>query len=437
MTLRRSLAAAAALASVAALLAAAPPGPVFADHGDTNPGSSWQEGTAGDTNPKFGEHVNKWICRPRTAQTACSNDKVTPDEGTERVRGGRGWAGQSGTSRCPIRLGVEVGCGHRNDGGWAFTNDYDTPDPNSSVVTECLLPGHANHGLYVDDLHTECGMWVEACPSGHLAVEHRHATGDGHRGCETHAPPECIAGLAATLTRAWSPGHGHPSRQIAGCGLDACDDGQHRHGTDDCHADHAPPPCIAGVSSEETRPWTPDPSHGHAAVQVPGCVRPVLADCPSGQHSHAAAVPGGHQGCRAAHTAPSCTWSSAGTWSPGHGGAATDGHTTTTGMRVCVSVRHFCVDTGADNALNETVDRQRGIGSPDDTGLLPDGYHRDRIPYGGNLGHGQFKPRLRLGAQTSPAGTSQLTAGQWVAAAAQTAARSGVPLGSRARPCSL
>lgn len=124
-----------------------------------------------------------------------------------------------------------------------------------------------------------------------------------------------------------------------------------------CHADHTPPACIPGLSSDQTGAWTPTPNHGHDPVTRPGCVQPVLADCPSGQHSHAAAVPGGHQGCRAAHAAPSCTWNTAGAWSPGHGGAATDGHTTTTGMRVCVSVRHFCADTGADNAMAETADR--------------------------------------------------------------------------------
>ena len=152
--------------------------------------------------------------------------------------------------------------------------------------------------------------------------------------------------------------------------------------------------------------------------------------CGSGQHNHAPAVPGGHQGCRTAHAAPSCTWNSAGTWSPGHGGQATDGHTTTTGMRVCVSVRQFCVDSGADNALAVTVYRQSQYEGDGRRGRLPDSYHRDRIPYGRNLSHPQFKPRLTLGGQASPAGRSRLPAGQWVTATAATP----TPAGARSLP---
>ena len=210
---------------------------------------------------------------------------------------------------------------------------------------------------------------------------------------------------------------------VPGCDPPECSDGQHKHGTDQCHADHAPP-CITGLASDQTGSWTPTPNHGHASVTLPGCDPVTVTNCGSGQHSHAPAVPGGHQGCRTAHTAPSCTWNTAGTWSPGHGGPAGDGHTTTTGMRVCVSVRHFCIDSG-DNILAETVDRQTGAGAPDDRGLLPAGYHRDRIPHSTNLHHTQFLPRLTLGGQLSPTGRSRIPAGEWVTAAAATTAPAG------------
>ena len=39
-----------------------------------------------------------------------------------------------------------------------------------------------------------------------------------------------------------------------------------------------------------------------------------------------------------------------------------------------------CVDSGAENALLEIVDRQNGIASPGDWYLPPNGYHRDRVP---------------------------------------------------------
>ena len=169
----------------------------------------------------------------------------------------------------------------------------------------------------------------------------------------------------------------------------------------------------------------PTPNHGHTPVTVQGCDPPPVKDkCGSGEHRHAPAVPGGHQGCRTTHAAPVCTWNSAGTWSPGHGGPATDEHTTTIGMRVCVSARQFCIDNGAENVLEETVDRQYRY-SWDGRGLLDDGYHRNRIPYGRNLTHPQFKPRLTLGGQTSPAGRSRLPAGEWVTATAATTAPAG------------
>lgn len=76
------------------------------------------------------------------------------------------------------------------------------------------------------------------------------------------------------------------------------------------------------------------------------------------------------------------------------GYAAAAGHETRTGMRVCVSTRHFCINNGVENALLESADRQCDVGSPDDRGLLPAEYHRDRIPYGGDLTHAQFKQAL-------------------------------------------
>ena len=232
----------------------------------------------------------------------------------------------------------------------------------------------------------------------------------------------CRPGAPNTVTASARPGGHHTARQMPGCDEPVqCPTGQHKHGTDQCHADHTPPPCIDNLPADQTGSWTPTPNHGHASVTLPGCDPVTVTNCGSGQHYHAPAVPGGHQGCRTAHTAPSCTWNTAGTWTPGHGGPAADGHTTTTGMRVCVSVRHFCIDSGS-NILAETVDRQTGVGAPDDRGLLPAGYHRDRIPHSTNLQHTQFLPRLTLGGQLSPTGRSRIPAGEWVTATAATTA---------------
>lgn len=201
------------------------------------------------------------------------------------------------------------------------------------------------------------------CPAGSdPAVEHRH-TGSApsgssgwHLGC-VPSHDLCRTGAPNTITASARPGGHHTARQMPGCDdpvpTPVCGSGEHNHATDphtDCQPAHTPA-CIQGLSSDQTRQWTPTPNHGHAPVTVHGCdPPPVLDSCGSGEHRHAPAVPGGHQGCRAAHAAPSCTWNSAGTWSPGHGGQASDGHQTTTGMRVCVSVRQFCVDSG-DNVL--------------------------------------------------------------------------------------
>ena len=210
-----------------------------------------------------------------------------------------------------------------------------------------------------------------------------------------------------------------------------CPDSQHRHNTETCGADHPVETCIQGIAVTSTGTWTNPVTHtgedadGHGDRTLPGCPDdddddddgPVAEVCISGQHSHAAAVPGGHTGCRPAHTAPSCTWSSDGSWSPGHGGPAGDGHATTTGLRVCVRARDWCANDGL-NAFIETVDRQSGHIAPDDTGLLTSSPHRDRIPYGRrNLRDAQFTPSLTV----QPAGGSSvrspaqihLAPGQW------------------------
>lgn len=120
-------------------------------------------------------------------------------------------------------------------------------------------------------------------------------------------------------------------------------------------------------------------------------------------------------------------WNSAGSWSPGHGGAAADGHATTTGVRVCVSIRSFCADVDSSGVMADTVDRQTsdyfdGRGR----GLLPVGYHRDRIPHSSNLRRTQFLPRLTLGGQASPTGRSRIPAGEWVTATAATTTPAGL-----------
>ena len=499
---------ASAVVALAAVLQTVPPPPeLSADHGDSNPGYEWVSAADQVVTTDNYWHNNHWICYNQAAinrVTGVVTHGCTSSIGTDSATTGNN---PTTTTICHAR-GTDRGdansngCnnGHDPSGGWTFNGHWTRRGKIAgSTLHHCPVTGKN----VTDPSH--CGTWVELCPAGSdPAVEHRHETGTGHRGCETHTPPVCIDNLPADQTRTWAPGHGHAGQQINGCGLDLCPAGQHRHGSGDCEPDHqdrvcedpvtvpvtltwtghdadgndvtktldCEPPvceagqilqngvcvdcpagqspnadgsacepdqcppgqhrhtsdphtdcrpahtlaCIAGLSSDQTRQWTPD-HPGHAAVQVPGCDPVTVTICGSGQHYHAAVVPGGHQGCRTAHTAPSCTWNSAGTWSPGHGGQASDGHTTTTGMRVCVSVRQFCVDNGADNALEETVGRQNPLYWTDGRGLLGDAYHRDRIPYGRNLAHPQFKPRLTLGGQTSPAGRSRLPAGEWVTAA--------------------
>ena len=118
----------------------------------------------------------------------------------------------------------------------------------------------------------------------------------------------CPAVMTVAVTLTWT-GHdsdGNDVTKTLDCPVTECRAGQHKHGTDPCHADHAPP-CITGLASDQFRPWTPTPNHGHASVTLPGCDPVTVTSCGSGQHSHAPAVPGGHRGCRTAHTAPSCT----------------------------------------------------------------------------------------------------------------------------------
>ena len=379
----------AASASAAALLAAAPPGPVFADHVDTNsrPGHTWQVGTSSHTTWKNGYHTNNWECRPGQGARWCQNSLIAPDDGQglfDTTANGRASAGHTGKSSCPLNrppVDDDAGCGHGDRGGWEFTGHSSLPNPGTPDIYLCNFPDdtdHPNHGSYVDDLHTECSGWVALpeCPTG----QHRHGSGV----CEpNHDPePDCPTDNTAPVTLSWTEhdSAGNDVRKQKTCPVPDtdCDPGQHRHGSGVCEPNHDPEPdCPTDNTAPVTLSWTEHDSAGNDVRKQKTCPvpePPVVEDnCGSGEHRHAPAVPGGHQGCRAAHTAPSCTWNSAGTWTPGHGGSAEGGHTTTTGMRVCVSVRHFCIDSG-DNVLLETVDRQSGTGAPDDRGLLPAGY---------------------------------------------------------------
>lgn len=402
--LRRSHLIATALAVLAAVLQPAPSPPdLFADHDKSNPGIGyeWRSAEASVITTDDYWHDNYWICHKKaTTRIVWLHGGRQQSQRVEGCTGAIGRASatddhQPETSRACHARGTDQGdaqtngCnnGHAPSGGWTFlrhstrgkvagTTQHHCPVLNKNVTA----PSH-------------CGTWVELCPAGSdPAVEHRHtgsapaSTTGWHLACSP-AHELCRPGASNTVTVSAKPGGHHTARQMPGCDEPApapveCATGQHKHGTDPCHADHTPQ-CIPGLSSDQTQNWTPTPNHGHDPVRVPGCdPPPVLDSCSDDQHRHAAAVPGGHGSCRAAHAAPNCTWNTAGTWSPGHGGAASDGHTTTTGMRVCVSVRAFCVDQGAYNALAETADRQRRNGiSPDDRGLFGDGYDRDRIPY--------------------------------------------------------
>ena len=243
---RRVLAVLAASASAAALLAAAPPGPVFADHVDTDsrPGYTWTVGTSSHTTWKNGYHTNNWVCRPNQPQGSCQDSRIAPDAGQgllDITQGAIAWDGQTGKSSCPLNrppVDDDAGCGHTNNGNWVYTGHSSLPNPGTPDIYRCNLPGHPdnhpNHGSYVDDLHTECSMWV--------------------------ALPECS-------------------------------DGQHRHGSDDCHADHTPPDCIAGLASDQTQEWTPTPNHGHTAVGLARIVARIRG---------AGGVGGRFGGCRAA-----------------------------------------------------------------------------------------------------------------------------------------
>lgn len=437
---RRVLAVLAASASAAALLAAAPPGPVFADHVDTNsrPGHTWQVGTSSHTTWKNGYHTNNWVCRPGQGARWCQNSLIAPDDGQglfDTTANGRASAGHTGKSSCPLNrppVDNDAGCGHGNRGGWEFTGHSSMPNPGTPDIYLCNFPDdtdHPNHGSYVDDLHTECSGWVALpeCPTGH-----RHGSGE----CvPDHEPePACPTDNTAPVTLSWTEhdSAGNDTTKQKTCPVPDCPAGQHRHGSGDCEPNHQDRVCDEPVTVAVTLTWTGHDADGNDVTKTLDCEPPVCeagqilqngvcVDCPAGQspnadgsacepdpvppapvcgsgeHNHLAAVPGGHQGCRTAHAAPSCTWNSAGTWSPGHGGSAEGGHTTTTGMRVCVSARQFCIDNGADNALQETVGRQNPLYWTDGRGRLPDGYHRDRIPYGRNLTHPQFLPRLTLG----------------------------------------
>ena len=427
----RNKAAAAAVGIAVAVLAAvlqpipAPPD-LSAEHPATKSGHEWQPAAESqvDTTHAYW-HWNTWRCDNPTTTVSVPGGSRLVCQGDEPGTGAKGTVARP--PPCQARgtdwnQAEHSGCPRNHDlgGDWTFVTHRTNPTAIAGLTEHyCQITRSNVSGP------EHCGTWAELCPAGSdPAVRHRH-TGEapaGASGWHLDCVPShemCRAGASNAVTASARPGGHHTARQMPGCDEPVqCPTGQHRHGTDPCHADHDPPACIAGVSSEETRPWTPTPNHGHAAVQVPGCVQPALADCPSGQHSHAAAVPGGHQGCRAAHTAPSCTWNTAGAWSPGHGGAASDGHTTSAGMRVCVSVRSFCESSGA-GVWNVTVDRRSWDAGYPESSLpkpLAAGYDRNRIPAGRGLAHSQFTPSATIGRTRDPVSVT-LAPGAWTAAA--------------------
>ena len=277
---RRVLAVLAASASAAALLAAAPPGPVLADHVDTSsrPGYIWTVGTSSHTTWKEGTHTNNWECVLAPGARWCQDGKIAPDPGqglSSTRAGGKAYAGDTGKSSCPlIRPPVDddAGCGHTNRGGWEYTGHSSMRKDGTPDIYRCNLPGHpTNHGSYVDDLHTECSMWVALpeCSDG----QHRHGSG----ACEADHEPDlvCPAVVTVAVTLTWE-GHdsdGNDVTKTLDCPVTECQTGQHKHGTDSCHADHTPPPCIDNLPADQTGSWTPDhagPCFGDAERLRPG-----------------------------------------------------------------------------------------------------------------------------------------------------------------------
>ena len=433
--LRRSLCLLLAAASVASVLQAAPAPPAFATSHDaaSNPG---HYRVAGEVSWEKYIHYNKWKCH---APYIALGDSIFRGKCKGFTHPSSGLSLPEGITddieytTCEVETSI-AGCGHNNAlNGWRW--DRTTPGVNDGHHTantgkpgsrRCTVNGAT---FSIADDATTCGVWVECtdgiltgsdpptgcdpCPEGHApntagtACEprcaeplHKHAETGGtyHGNCqEAHAPPSCVQGLSRDFTGGrWGPGHegstadGH----VVTPGLHGCG-----------------PPCTASETLN---------AEGQCvAVVTPPPVPVRLEPCDAGEHRHAAAA-GGHTGCRAAHAAPSCTWSASLTWSPGHGGPAADGHSTTAGMTRCRSARVWCADDGS-NAFAQTVSRQRGVDAPEGRGVLADGFHRDRIPYGDNLYHDQFKPSLTWDGQSSP-GRIAARPGRWAAAAASTAA---------------
>ena len=85
-------------------------------------------------------------------------------------------------------------------------------------------------------------------------------------------------------------------------------------------------------------------------------------------------------------------------------------------MTLCVSTRGYCADVGA-NPFHQSVDMQRGVDTDiHNRGVLPAGYHKDRIPSGRgrgrNLNHAQFTPSLTFDGTASP-GRIHIRPGEW------------------------
>lgn len=407
MGARRGLCMLTAAAALAAALHPAAPRPALALHDTAPKGEYW---TAGAYAPTQWKHTNQWECVGKEKTKPGTGEKYNV-QCERRTLGDSGQvleAAEHGTVHTVFCIVYEEngGCGHSGivDPNWAWRwkstpggplNGHSVANAEVSNSYVCTVGGATISGV---TSQAHCGTWTE-CRDGTLTG------GVPPTGC---AP--CPDGQIPNAD--WSacedpPGEEEPEP----C---AADGSEHRHDGGECGPDHSPPGCLDAVAEGETGQY---PDHvgpaadGHRAA-VPGCPDyvPTVA-CAAGEHRHAAAA-GGHTGCRAAHSAPSCTWSSTLTWSPGHGGAAGDGHSTTTGMRRCTSARTFCASAGP-GALSETVSRQRpGAGFPDNLGLLGPGYHRDRVPYGGNMSHAQFTPSLTVAGVASPSQV-RLAPGEW------------------------
>lgn len=357
---------------LAGVLSLGLPGTAEAEHPPPQrTGQTWTAGTVTiteTTTPAAYEHENSWRCDGRrvvTVITGCKAHRVSTDTLPAATRNSDGtFSPPTATTRCP---GVQE-CGHGSgNSGWTYTGHRNVKirDAVTTRAYTCTSGGSTTTVTQAESAH--CGAWTAntpSCPAGDTpSVSHRHASG-AHTVCRVHEPSQPACPTPATGSWTWNPGPGHQNRAMS---------------------------------------WA-------------GCDDPPEASCSTGWHNHAAGT--GHgQACRARHSVPSCALSASGVWTPGHA-LGEPGHARVSGLRVCPQpAASFCADSGH-NVWTVTIERQHSNNFNSEANpswLLPAGYHRNRIPSGGNLGHSQFLPSLMINNARSP-DTADLKIGEWTPA---------------------